>query len=348
MTMAESLEVSDDIQEAYLALLERGWTDGLPVIPATPERVDAMLGDWEGDPDEALGLVPPRMGELTPRVCAINAVMAGCTRTHLPLMVSALRAMLDPVFNLHGMQTTTHPVGACIIFSGPRAREAGVHSGSGCFGPGFHANAVIGRAVRLVLLNVGGAAPGTVDKATFGTPAKYTLCFADRAEDNPWPTIAEEWTGSRSGSTVTVVPTEGPHNVNDHYSTTGFGVLTMVAHSLATIGSNDPYYPDSTPVVVLSPEHAANVIAEGYSRQDVKEFLVHHARVELRKWSLENQDGRFRSKWPRLYKFADKDVTIPVIGSADKVILAVAGGAGKHSMVIPTVGIGAAVTTVCR
>jgi hypothetical protein len=325
-------------------MLELGLTDGLPVIPPTPERVDALLEGCNRDPDDVIGVIPPRKGRLTVRLCAVNAVMAGCSENHLGLVIRAIEAMLEPPFNLHGLQTTTHPVGPCIIVSGPIADQVGVHSGSGCVGPGFHANSAIGRAVHLILRNVGGAVPGTTDAATLGTPSKRGLCFADIREGNPWPTLAEEWTGDASKSVVTVVPTEGPHNVNDHYGATGAGILTMVARSLATIGANDPYYPDSTPVVVLGPEHARTVAADGFSREDAKRFIAEHARIELRNWSHDNQEGRFRKKRPLLYGEADEHTTIPVVSSPDHLVLLVAGGVGKHSLVIPTVGVGVRVT----
>lgn len=330
-------------EDAWREMLARGLTDGLPVVAPTRERVERMLEGLERDPDEELGAIPPRRAPLTIRLTAVNAVMAGCDAIHLPLVIRALEAMLDPAFNLNGLQTTTHPVGPCLFFSGPVAVQAGVHGGPGCLGPGFQANAVIGRAVHLVLRNVGGAVPGRTDAATMGTPAKRTFCFTD-ATDSPWPSLAEATTGDPTASTVTVVPSECPQNVNDHYSSTGFGVLQMVAMSLAGLGPNDPYYPDSTPMVVLGSEHARTVAGDSYTREDAAAFIAEHARTQLAQWSPENQRGRFREKWPLLYGAASELVTIPSVTSADHVILVVAGGVGKHSMIIPTVGIGRGVT----
>jgi hypothetical protein len=337
------LQVSEDPARAFLDLLDAGVTDGLPVVPPTPGRVEALLERYEGDPDAVLGQVPPRNGELTPRLAAVNAVMAGCLPVHLPVVVRALQAMLEPPFNLEGIQTTTHPAGPCVIVSGPAAREAGVDAGAGCLGPGFHANGAIGRAIHLVLRNVGGAVPGEGDGSTMGSPAKRGLCFADR-DDGPWPTLAEELTGDRDASVVVVVPSEGPHNVNDHFSTTAVGVLSMVARTLANVGSNDAYYPAATPVVVLSPEHARTVAASGCSRDDARRFLAESASRELGAWSPENQEGRFRRKWPARYGAADEHTRVPFVESPDRIVLAVAGGPGKHSAVLPTPGFGSAVS----
>jgi hypothetical protein len=339
-----SVRIREGYDDAFRDLLELGWTDGLPVIPATPERVESMLDGYPGDPDEIVGVVPPRLGELTPRVVAVNSAMAGAPADCLGLIVQVMQAILEPGFNLPAVQATTHPVGPCIIISGPIAEKLGIQSGSGCLGPTFRTNIAIGRAVRLMLMNVGGAFPGTTDRSVMGSPAKLSFCFADRSSDNPWPTIAHEHTGDPEASTITVVPTESPHNVNDHFSYTGVGVLTMIAHSLANVGSNDNYRTEATPLVILAPEHAATIARDGFSREDVRQFLSAHSTTRLDRWSWENQNGRFRNLIPKLYRQAPGSVEIPMISSADQLVLAVAGGPGKHSAVVPTFGGAHAVT----
>ena len=172
-----------DLQEWYFA---QGFTDGLPVVPPTEEKVEAMIEALGGDPAFLEARVPPRWGNLTRRVLAINAVMAGCLPIYAPVLRTALRAMCENHFNLNAIQATTHVIAPLAIVNGPVRKQIGMNAGHGAFGPGNRANATIGRAIRLVLLNVGGALPGVLDKSTQGTPAKYSYCVAENEEDSPW------------------------------------------------------------------------------------------------------------------------------------------------------------------
>jgi hypothetical protein len=314
--------------------------DGLPVFPPSRSRIRPLLDYLKVDGSEVVGEVPPANNVLTYEVAAANAAMAGCAPEQFWLVTEIMKTILGGEFNLPSIQATTHPAGPCVLISGPAAAEAGVHGGSGCMGPGFPSNARIGRAVRLILMNVGGARPGGLDMATFGCPAKWSLCFTDQVVqvgEQRWPTLAEENTDSTDASVICAIGGEGPLNVNDHFSTTASGVLKMVAHTLATVGSNHAHNPRSTPMVVLGPEHAAVVAGEGFTRDDVREFIARHARIPLGKWSPESRDGRFRRRYPKLYKHADDWDEVPVVEPED-LILAVAGGAGRHSVVIPAFG----------
>src|SRR5439155_899490 len=201
----------DDSPEAVLAeFCKREWCDGLPIVPPTEARVRAMLGGR--DPEKSIGAMPPLWRQATLEKLAVNAVMAGCEAAYFAIIVAAVEAMLDPVFNLYGVQATTHPVAPLVVVNGPYGKAIGVHGGQGCFGPGFRANATIGRAVRLILLNVGGAWPGRGDMATQGSPAKFSYCIAENEDASPWAPMCD-------GDTVTVYGGEPPHNVNDHVST---------------------------------------------------------------------------------------------------------------------------------
>jgi len=214
-----AIAITDTPEAVLAAFCERQWCDGLPIVPPTEERVRVMLGGAQ--PDRSLGVMPPLWRRVTLEKLAVNAVMAGCEPAAFPLIVAAVEAMLDPSFNLYSVQATTHSVAPLLIVHGPIADELGVHAGSGCFGPGFRANATIGRAIRLILLNVGGAWPGRHDMATQGSPAKFSYCIAER-RDAPWGPLHE-------ASVVTVFGGEPPHNVNDHVSTTAAGILATVA-----------------------------------------------------------------------------------------------------------------------
>jgi len=223
----DSIMVEDSPEAVLAAFCERNWCDGLPIVPPTEERVRAMLGRF--DRERVLGVMPPLWREASVEKLAVNAVMAGCEPAHFPIIVAATEALLDPAFNLYGVQATTHPVAPLVIVNGPYGRSIGLHSGSGCFGPGFRANATIGRAIRLILLNIGGAWPGRYDMATQGSPAKFSYCIAENETASPWGPMQE-------GDVVTVYGGEPPHNVNDHVSTTAAGVLANIADTAVSLG----------------------------------------------------------------------------------------------------------------
>src|SRR5687767_8557692 len=195
---------------------ERGWTDGLPIVPPTEARVREVLRATGRDPLDIVGILPPRQGEATVEKLAVNAVMAGCRPEYFPVVLAAVEALADPLFNLDSVQATTHPVATMLVVNGPIARRIGIQSGYNAFGQGFRANVTIGRAVRLILMNVGGGLPGTGDRATQGSPAKIAYCVAENENDNPWEPLHVEAGLGRDVSTVTAFGCEGPHNIQDH------------------------------------------------------------------------------------------------------------------------------------
>ena len=235
----ELLEVADS-PEALLALFaDRGWGDGLPLVPPTHDRVDTMLAGLGGlDPDEVIATLPPRFGQATRRIIAVNAVLAGCSPEHLPVLVTAVRALGRPEVNLRGVNATTHCVAPLLIVHGEIAREAGYNGGIGAFGPGHRANAATGRALRLILLHVAGAVPGPGDASTQGGPAKYSYCVAENASATPWEGYAAS-VGIHAASAVTVHCGEGPHNVHDMESSEPPPILDKVASAMASLGPNN-------------------------------------------------------------------------------------------------------------
>jgi hypothetical protein len=320
------LDVPDDPVAILEAFTARSWSDGLPIVPPTEERVRAMLGGRDGG--RTLGVMPPLWRQVTLDKLAVNAVMAGCEPRAFPVVIAAVEAMLDRAFNLYGVQATTHPVAPLLVVNGPYGREIGLHGGSGCFGPGFRANASIGRAVRLVLLNVGGAWPGRYDMATQGSPAKYAYCIAENEAASPWGPMER-------GDTVTVYGGEPPHNVNDHVSTTASGILTSVCDTAVSLGSNVGwYFSQSQLMVVLGPEHAKTIADDGFTRADVQRFVYEHARLSLGQLRLGGMWGMH--DWPRwMTAVTDPAVLLPQVPSPDDVFVVVAGGSGKHSAVVP-------------
>src|SRR6185503_6456697 len=219
---------------------ERGWTDGLPIVPPTERRVHEFLKQTARDPREIVGVLPPRQGEATIEKIAANAVMAGCRPEYLPVILAAIEALADPLFNLDSVQATTHPVATLLVVNGPIARAIGLQAGYNAFGQGFRANVTIGRAVRLVLMNVGGGLPGRGDRATQGTPAKIAYCVAENENESPWEPLHVEAGLPADTSTVTVFGCEGPHNIQDDYSNTALGVLLTVAGAMGQAGTMAP------------------------------------------------------------------------------------------------------------
>lgn len=332
---SEVLELPNSPEAVFEAFCARQWCDGLPIIPPTAERVEAMLGGVAGDPGESLGPLPPLWREATLEVLAVNAVMAGCLPEYFPVVVAAVEAMLDPVFNLYGVQATTHPVAPLVILNGPYRHRIGMQSGAGCFGPGFRANACIGRALRLILMNVGGAWPGRHDMATQGSPAKFSYAIAENEAASPWEPLHVEWGYAPDQSVVTVFGGEAPHNVNDHVSTTAAGVLSTVSHTAATLGSNVKWYlSQSQLLVILGPEHAATIAADGLSKADVQAFVFERTRLPLGTLKLGGMWGL--QDWPEWMRaITDDQALLPIVASPEEILVVVAGGAGKHSAVVP-------------
>jgi hypothetical protein len=345
MNLQSSRVEVDDTPEAINAHYRaQRWSDGLPIVPPTEERVVAMLRAAREDPARSLGRLPPLWAEATVEKVAINAVMAGCEPAYLPVVVAAIDALCDPAFNLYSIQATTHPVAPLVIVSGPIVGRIGLNAGSGVFGPGWAANATIGRAVRLILMNVGGAWPGDGDMATQGQPGKYSYCIAENQPANPWEPLHVDRGFEAGDSVVTVFGGEAPHNVNDHVSRTAGGVLGVIGQTMATLGANAKWVlRDSSFVVALGPEHAATIAADGFTKADVRRFLYETARLPLREYRRGGMWGM--QDWPRwLQAVTDDEARPPMVERPEDFLVLVTGGPGKHSSVIPNFTIGQTVS----
>jgi hypothetical protein len=308
-------EAPPDIDEFQGWLMERGWGDGLPAIPPTRERVARMLAVTRRRADEVAAILVPRLGRATLEVIAANAVLAGALPEHLSVILAAVEAVADPAFNLQAIQTTTHPCSPLLIVNGPIARRLGIHAGGNVLGQGARANAVIGRALRLILQNVGGARPGKEDRATHGHPGKYSYCLAEN---------------------------EAPHNINDHASTTPSAIVTTVSSVAATVGSNNIYL-GGEPLVLLGPEHAATAASTGWSKDEFKRQVWEHSAVPLTRFAPENIT-RFETIYPEGFKDRPAGAVARFARDWRDIMVVVAGGAGKHSALIPTFGATRAVT----
>jgi hypothetical protein len=326
----------DDLLAYQEWILEQGWGDGLPVLPATPERVEQLLEGTRRAPSAELAVLPPRLGRATVETVAINAALAGAVPEQMPVIIAAIEAVGAPVFNLRAIQATTHPCSPLVIVNGPIAPRLGINAAGNALGQGARANAVIGRAVRLTLQNVGGARPGLEDRATQGHPGKYSYCMAENEAASPWESLAVERGFAADESTVTVCGAEGPHNINDHGSTSAEGILATVAGTVAQIGSNNIYLPGE-PLIALGPEHAATVAASGWTKADLKRRLFEAARVPLSRFGAENRE-HFVLRDPERYAGRALDALVPIAHRWEDIMVIVAGGAGKHSVAIFTFG----------
>jgi hypothetical protein len=342
-----SIDADDDFDAINRLYMERGWGDGLPLVPPTAERVEQMLAYCDRPWNEPIAKMAPRYGEATPLRLAANAVMAGCAPNFFPLYMLAIEAMCEEPFNLYGVQATTHLCAPLVIVNGPIALELGVNAGHNAFGPGTRSNATIGRAIRLALVNIGGAIPTLGDMSTFGAPSKFSYLVAENEAASPWEPLHVERGFPKEASSVTVIGAECPHNINDHESLSGEGILTTIAGTMAITGSNDIYY-SAQPVIVMGPEHAKTVANDGFSKADAKRFLQEHANLPLGKFSKENIERRFRVTFEERYAKAGLDAPVYAVQNADDIIIAVIGGAGKHSAYIPTFGATKAVTRALK
>lgn len=297
---------------------ERGWTDGLPIVPPTLARVDEMLGAGPLERHAVLGDVEPLGGVASVEKVAVNAVMAGCEPAHFPVVLAAVQAILDPAFNLRGVQTTDENVAPLLIVNGPAAARLGVNAGWGALGPGWPANASIGRAVRLVMTNLGGGWPGAVSFAGLGQPARYSLCLAEREDGMPWPPLHVEQGFQPEQSTVTVLRAETVINV-----TGGLDELASVMGSAASLFG---ILHGGKPGVILSPFTARRLAGEGWTRADVRRELHARGRLAAETWRRSWLHATVRATdWPRWARAAAAEGSIPAVQEPDDITLIVAG-----------------------
>jgi len=257
-------ELEDEIEACFA----RGWSDGLPVVPPTPKRVLAMLEGTNRSPQEVVAVVPPDRVECTVEKVAINAVMAGCRPEYLPVVIAAVEAACSDAFNIHGLLATTMPVAPILVVNGPIRRAIGMNSGINVLGQGNRANCSIGRALQLVVRNVGGGRPGEVDRATFGSPAKLGLCFAEDEEGSPWEPLSVALGAPPGANTVTLFPGEAPRSIVDQLSREPESLCRSFAACLRTL-----HHPKLVLafdcLLAIGPEHARVFREAGWSRSQL-------------------------------------------------------------------------------
>ena len=326
-----------DYDEAQEMLAAAGLTDGLPVVPPTPARVQRMLDAQHCDPRAVVATLPPLFGSATWHEIAVNAVMAGCRDDYLPVIGAAIEALADDAFNLLGIATTTGSATPLVIVSGPIVQRIGMNSGANVLGPGNRANATIGRAVHLVIQNVGGARPGEVDMSTLGQPAKFTFCCAENSTDSPWPSLNVERGYSRDASLVTVVGAAGIVEIvdsesrNAHELAHTYGASTLIAGSLGGAG----LLGGGEPLFIMPPEHARIFHDDGRGPREAKAAIYEQATLPVERLSA---GVREKLALRREMGAADHAGVVRAAATADDVMIIVAGGIGRKGAYVPTWG----------
>ncbi len=330
--MAETSLTSDHVEvagafEAMELYFERGWTDGLPVVPPTAEAVERFLDAAGLVPERVLGVEPTKSAVITAEKAAVNAVMAGCRPEYMPVIAAAVEAMSEDRFSLHAITVSTMGAAILVIVGGPVSRELGVNSGTSVFGPGHRANATIGRAIRLIVMNVLGTRPGVLDKGTLGHAGRYTWCIAEDEELSPWQPLHADRGLPADASAVTVFAGLAAAQVGEGVASEPEGILDAFKDSLFAMG---PQMQEL--LVVLCPEHIEHIRRAGWSKQQIGEYLYETARRSAGEWAAAGRPAAG----------ADDDRPVSALASPDAALTIVAGGAGgAWSMAIPSWSLGA-------
>lgn len=318
MDKAGTLQFDVAEDESFLDYAyERGWTDGLPVVPPTAARVARMIDAAPRGLVDSLGVIEPRGGEATIERVAINAVMAGCKPEYFPTVLAAVGLLARPEMNTGAMQATTSPATPLLVVNGPVRGQIGLHAGRGCLGPGTRANVTIGRALRLILQNIGGGVPDQIDKSTHGLPAKFSLCLPENEEDSPWPSLHAELGRPQGESSVTMtsvisisnvrLPDPRPHDVADE--------ILILGDALAQRGSKSVQVGNGSPVLVLSVGTARIFADSGYDKN----------RLRLEVFDAAKRPGETYTNQPLTHYLREAGQILPC-AKAEDILIVVAGG----------------------
>lgn len=329
MQLASRTFDAADLEAAHELCHAQKWTDGLPVVPPTRGAIERVLAYLKRDPAEVIGVVPPRNGVASVEKIAINCVMAGCKPEYVPIVIAAVEAMLEERFNLNGVQTTTHACAPLCIVSGPAVKTLGFNTKEGALGHGCRASATIGRAIRLVLWNIGGGYPGEPCKTTLGHPGYFSFCVAEDSDANPWQPLNVERGGSAEDTIVTLTATTAPYSVA---TGSGYGsvddVLYLLADSIATLGSNNITGGDM--VLVMGPMTAKALAAAGLTKPQVKEEISRLARRPVREAVRRHSiSPTHPMHWSHVVDASDGGALVPWVRTPGNLVIAVTGGWGS-------------------
>ena len=329
---AKLVEAPGELEALNRFFIEQRWGDGLIVAPPTQEAVQRMLRHTPRAPADVVATIAPGMGAATVEYIAIQGVMAGCHPEYLPVLIAAAEAVATPRFHLQAIQATTNPAAVWLVLNGPIARRLEVNSGSGCLGPGTWANATLGRALRLILQNIGRALPGDMDRSTQGQPGKYTFCCAENEEANPWEPLHVERGFSADASTVSVVGALGTWNMNMTASAAE-DVIAMIGDTMQYPASSD-YIFGGAPFVILSPQHAQLFHREGWSKAEVKRRLWEASKMRAGR-SRGSEFERMANGRRAELGAITADTIVPISEKPEDISIVVAGGPGSHSVFVP-------------
>jgi hypothetical protein len=335
-TLVSEMRSAPDQPDDLLDWIElQGWGDGLPVFPPTEERVQAMLEATPLPPAHVVGVVEPRRGEATVEKIAVNAVLAGCRPETFPAVLAAVEAACHPRFNLYAINTTTCCATPALMVNGPGRRTLGIECGYSCLGHNGRASATIGRALRLVMRNVGGSVPGAVSKSTFGQPGRVSLCFGEWEERSPWAPFHVRRGFRPDQSVMTVTAATGTQDIADIFAETGEELIQLLARSMDWIGNNKVLVPQDKGdmLLLLCPDFAHKIARDGIDVPQMQRMLLEWTRTPIERWP--------RGYWPKLERrgYVDGDV-VPLAASPDQFLIAVAGGeSGHHALYFCTFGL---------
>ncbi len=275
---------------------DRDFADPLPVVPPTVERVDRMLAAVALPPDEIIAHVPPNYAAASVEKIAANAVMAGCRPDYMPVLLPLVRALCDERLDIHGVQGTTHFAAPLVVINGPVRQELGFACGSNVFSNAARANSTIGRALQLVLRNLGGAAPGRIDMSTMGNPGRFSFVIGENEEASPWEPLCTDFGIPAGSNAATLYCAEPPRPVSEHKARTAQVLLRAICPVLANLWS---YRVCKRPeaLVVIGPEHAATLKRSGFSKQDVVEFLYENTGVPVSEYDGDGGEGTHEAEW---------------------------------------------------
>jgi len=329
-TQSMRLDLPDDVEEVYAYFEANGFGDGHPVIPPTAARVERFLDAGDLSPDTEIAVLEPSKGVATVEKIAINAVMAGCLPAYMDVVIAAVEALASSPRQSNCM-TTAHSLSPLLLVNGPIARELGIASGAGGSAVSWRANAAIGRAVRLCLINIAGI-PGSTDCNTFMWLPKYMYCIAENDEANPWESFAVEKGFSPEDDVVTAFWREPAHHIEVGWPTTAQELLAAFCDSMCTVACRAAYG-ESQVLMGFCPDQAQACAKAGFSKRDVKRFLFEHARKPLRAYGPKAVP-HFKLEWQKFYTFSP-DAMVPMVASTDLIEIIVIGGAGPNSLYFP-------------
>ena len=329
---SKRFKAPSDHAAVFDQMYRQGFTDGLPVIPPTEDAVLAMLAHVGMDPDTLIAVVAPDDARVTAEKAAVNTVMAGCLPEYFPVVIAALKAVSEPKFNLLGVQATTNPVAPVLVVNGPVRSLIDVNCRRGCMGPGWRANATIGRALRLTLVNCGGCPPGDIDKSIHGMPGKFTFCFGELEEDSPWPPLHVDQGFSAGQSTVTAFGGQGTQNILAFFRSPE-GIIHVVADAMRCYGYNGYLRAKGNPLLVMTPGHAKIFADHGWDKQRIRHELFTSAQIPRSHIPTEQQ-----LLTPVYASHASDQMCLPCEKEEDIMIVVAGGPEAYHITYIPSFG----------